>query len=95
MSVSLFSAGRPSDLSYNNPSYSALLIEAVCTAAHGQGQPQRTGLSAESMSIMAPDPYGRRIAFDTGSDDRKPSSELWVLENIPAAAESKTAASAK
>jgi len=45
------------------------------------GEPQRTGLSAESMGIVAPHPDGRRIAFDTGSPRGSPN-ELWVLENF-------------
>jgi hypothetical protein len=60
-----------------------------------RGEPQGTGLSMEGLNDFSIHPDGRRIAFDTGSNDSKPSSELWVLENIPAAAESKAAAGAK
>lgn len=52
------------------------------------GEPQRTGLSAENMGIVAPHPDGRRIAFESGYRGVE-ANELWVLENIPAAAKSK------
>jgi Tol biopolymer transport system component len=58
------------------------------------GEPQRTGLSAEGMDLVAPHPDGRRIAFDSGNRSVE-SRELWVLENIPAAAERKAASGAK
>jgi len=59
------------------------------------GTPQRTGLSAESMGpVVAPHPDGRRIAFESGGRGVE-ANELWVLENIPGAAESKPAAAAK
>jgi len=45
------------------------------------GEPQRTGLSAEGMRIVAAHPDGRRIAFDSGSRSGSPN-ELWVLENF-------------
>jgi len=45
------------------------------------GEPQRTGLSMESMGFVAPHPDGRRIAFDTGNRGGSPN-ELWVLENF-------------
>jgi len=49
------------------------------------GEPQRTGLSVEGMGLVAPHPDGRRIAFESGYRGVE-SRELWVLENIPAAA---------
>jgi Tol biopolymer transport system component len=49
------------------------------------GEPQRTGLSMEGMGLFSIHPDGRRIAFESGSRSRKPN-ELWVLENLPAAA---------
>jgi len=58
------------------------------------GEPQRTGLSVEGMGLVAPHPDGRRIAFESGYRGVE-SRELWVLENIPGAAESKPAAAAK
>jgi len=58
------------------------------------GEPQRTGLSVEGMGLVAPHPDGRRIAFESGNPSVE-SRELWVLENIPGAAESKAAAAAK
>ena len=60
------------------------------------GEPQRTGLSMKGMRlmVMAAHPDGRRIAFDNGEDSGAPS-EVWVLENLPAATESKAAAGAK
>ncbi len=58
------------------------------------GEPQPTGLSIEGMGSFSLHPDGRRIAFDTGSRTGSPN-ELWVLENIPAAAESKATAAAK
>jgi Tol biopolymer transport system component len=45
------------------------------------GEPQRTGLSAKGMRIVAAHPDGRRIAFDTGTRSGSPN-ELWVLENF-------------
>ena len=45
------------------------------------GEPQRTGLSMESMGIVAPHPDGRRIAFESGNRSGEPN-ELWVLENF-------------
>ena len=45
------------------------------------GAPQRTGLSVESIDIVAPHPDGRRIAFDCGSR-RGATSEVWALENF-------------
>ncbi len=45
------------------------------------GEPQRTGLSAENMGIVAPHPDGRRIAFESGYRGVE-ANELWVLENI-------------
>ena len=53
------------------------------------GEPQRTGLSMESMGIVAPHPDGRRIAFESGNPSVE-ARELWVLENIPGATSSKT-----
>ncbi len=58
------------------------------------GEPQRTGLSVEGMGNVAPHPDGRRIAFESGNRSVE-ANELWVLENIPAAAESKATAAAK
>jgi Tol biopolymer transport system component len=58
------------------------------------GEPQRTGLSMEGMLHVAVHPDGRRIAFDSGNRSGVPN-ELWVLENIPAAAERKAASDAK
>jgi Tol biopolymer transport system component len=58
------------------------------------GEPQRTGLSMEGMRIVAAHPDGRRIAFDSGKGTGAPG-EVWVLENLPAAAESKAVAGAK
>jgi len=49
------------------------------------GEPQRTGLSVEGMGFVAPHPDGRRIAFESGNPSVE-ARELWVLENIPAAA---------
>jgi len=49
------------------------------------GEPQRTGLSAKGMRVVSPHPDGRRIAFDSGNRGVE-ANELWVLENIPAAA---------
>jgi len=48
------------------------------------GEPQRTGLSVAGMELFAPHPDGKRIAFDTGRSGAP--NELWVLENLPAAA---------
>ena len=59
------------------------------------GEPQRTGLSMEGMSGFSVHPDGRRIAFETGGGRRRAPNELWVLENIPGAAENKAAAAAK
>jgi hypothetical protein len=60
------------------------------------GEPQRTGLSMKGMRlmVMAAHPDGRRIAFDNGEDSGAPG-EVWVLENLPAAAESKAVSGAK
>ena len=58
------------------------------------GEPQRTGLSVEGMGLVAPHPDGRRIAFECGNRSVE-ANELWVLENIPAAAESKAVSGAK
>jgi Tol biopolymer transport system component len=57
------------------------------------GGPQRTGLSMKGMRLVAAHPDGRRIAFDNGEGGGQ--GEVWVLENIPAAAESKAVAGAK
>jgi Tol biopolymer transport system component len=58
------------------------------------GEPQRTGLSMKGMSLVAAHPDGRRIAFDNSKGEKGPS-DVWVLENFHAAAESKTVTSAK
>jgi Tol biopolymer transport system component len=58
------------------------------------GEPQRAGLSVEGMGLVAFHPDGRRIAFESGNPSVE-ARELWVLENIPAAAESKAVADAK
>jgi Tol biopolymer transport system component len=58
------------------------------------GEPQRTGLSMKGMRLVAAHPDGRRIAFDNGRRGEGPS-EVWVLENLPAAAESKAVARVK
>ncbi len=59
------------------------------------GEPQRTELSVEGMGgLVAPHPDGRRIAFETGRRGVE-ANELWVLENIPAAAKSKAASGTK
>jgi hypothetical protein len=49
----------------------------------------------KGMSRVSVHPDGRRIAFDNSDDRSKPPSAVWVLENFPAAAESKAVAGAK
>lgn len=58
------------------------------------GEPQRTGLSSEGLGLVAPHPDGRRIAFEVGRRSGMPS-ELWVLENIPGAVDTKAVAGGK
>ena len=58
------------------------------------GEPQRTGSSMAGMGSFSLHLDGRRIAFEYGERGRSPN-KLWVLENIPGATVSKTAASAK
>jgi len=57
------------------------------------GEPQRTGLSMKGLHGVAVHPDGRRIAFDRFPDKR--SGEVWVLENIPVAAQRKAAPAPK
>ncbi len=58
------------------------------------GEPQRVGLSAKGMRVVSPHPDGRRIAFESGTPSVE-ANELWVLENISAAAESKATSGTK
>jgi Tol biopolymer transport system component len=60
----------------------------------GGGEPERTGLSMAGMRTVAAHPDGRRIAFDGRTSSGAPG-EVWVLENLPAAAKSKAVTGAK